>query len=120
MKEEPIKFLGANITFKNNAEDQYELLKEKLEEKFNNVDDTKIRGEYKIKIYSKYILPSMRFNLSVQNIRKGHMEKLDDISRMYIKKWLQYPKNGVTDVVLYHHLLFDLKKTITNIPRRSY
>ena len=52
----------------------------------------------------------MRFYLAVQTMHKTHLQDLDDISRMYIKRWLNYPKHGVSDIGLYHPLGIGIKK----------
>ena len=71
---------------------------------------TSVRGEFKLAIYTRYLLPSMRLYLTVQTLNKTHLQDLDDISRMYIKKWLNYPKHGVSDIGLYHPLGMGIKK----------
>ena len=70
MEDDPHKFLGSTITHRNSPADHFAFLKEKLEEKLSNVDKTLVRGEYKMAIYSRYILPSLQFHFTVHNIHQ--------------------------------------------------
>ena len=59
-----------------------------------NIEKTLIRPEYKLKIYWKYLLPSIRFILTIHDLKKCHLEKLDSLCEPYIKSWLCIPKLG--------------------------
>ena len=76
----------------------------------NNINETKIRGENNVFIYSRFLLLSVRFLLTVHYIQRVHLKALDDITRQYIEKWIKYPKHGVNDLVLYHPLSLDIKQ----------
>ena len=56
-QEEEQKFLGRVLFHDGKSEDCFNLLKETIENKIENLNKTKIREEYKIEIYSMYILP---------------------------------------------------------------
>ena len=58
--EKPIKFLGSQISALNKPNEMFQFLYEKLEIKMKNIDDSKLRGEFKLNIYSRYALPSLR------------------------------------------------------------
>ena len=62
----------------------------------------RVRGEYKVAIYSRYVLPSLRFHLSVHNVHQTHLDKLDHLAKTYLKKWLKFPTRGVTDLSIFH------------------
>ena len=94
LEDDPFKFLGSRITFRNTAADHFELLSELLETKLSNLDQCLVRGEYKVAIYSRYVLPSLRFHLSVHNIHQTHLDKLDHLAKTYLKKWLKFPTRG--------------------------
>ena len=49
--EKPHKFLGSMITKMNTPSDFFKHFKDVLEEKLNNIDASKVRGEYKLSIY---------------------------------------------------------------------
>ena len=107
--DKPFTFLGSEITGENNSSEMFESIKTKLEEKLSNINKSTLRGEHKLKIYSIYALSSMRFYLSVHQIHKTHMEKLDDITRKYLKVWLNIQSRGVTCVSIFHPYILGVK-----------
>ena len=64
----------------------FEFLSEKLKKKLQNIDNSSLRGEHKTKIYSRYALLSMRYHLSVHDIHKTHLDKLDNMATEYLKQ----------------------------------
>ena len=86
IKNKPQKFLGSIVTALNKPQDMFDFLFEKLNKKLQNIDNSSLRGEYKMKIYSRYALISMRYHLSVHDIHKTHLDKLDSIARKYLKQ----------------------------------
>ena len=63
-------------------------MKDKLSTKLENIDDTKVRAEYKVAIYTRYALPSRRYHLTVHTLHKTHLDKLDLLAKKFLKKWL--------------------------------
>ena len=51
----------------------------------------------------------MRYHLSIHDIHKTHLDKLDDLARTFLKKWLNFPSRGVTDISIFHPYLLNLK-----------
>ena len=45
-------------------------------------------------MYAKYLLPRLRFVLTVHDLKKCHLEQLDSSCEPYIKSWLHIPKHG--------------------------
>ena len=84
-------------------------LHEKLETKLKNIDASKLRGEYKLNIYSRYALISMRYHLSVHDVHKTHLDKLDSLAKHYLKKWLNIPSRGASDIAIFHPYLLNIK-----------
>ena len=109
LEDDPFKFLGATITFKNTAGDHYDILEEMLKKKISNLDECLVRGEYKVAIYSRYLLPSLRFHLSVHSIHQSHLDKLDILAKKHLKKWLKIPSRGVTDLSIFHPYMLGVK-----------
>ena len=70
IKNKPKKLLGSIVTALNKPQDMFDFLFEKLNKKLQNIDNSTLRGEYKMKIYSRYALISMRYHLSVHDIHK--------------------------------------------------
>ena len=85
LEDDPFKFLGSTITFRNTAAENYEILNNLLNKKLENLDQCLIRGEFKVAIYSRYLLPSLRFHMSVHNIHQTQLDKLDHLARKYLK-----------------------------------
>ena len=86
IRNKPQKFLGSIVTALNKLQEMFEFLSQKLKKKLQNIDDSSLRGEHKLKIYSRYALISMRYHLSVHDIHKTHLDNLDNIARKFIKK----------------------------------
>ena len=74
-----------------------------------NVDKTKIRGEFKVAIYIRYALPSLRYHLTVHNLHKTHLEELDLIAQSYMKRWLGIPAKGATSAGIFSPMLLGVK-----------
>ena len=109
ISEKPMKFLGSEVTKTNTPHATFDLIHSKLKEKLENINKSTLRGEWKLNIYVRFALPSMRYYFSVHNILKTHMNKLDDLARKYLKKWLKIPSKGVTDASIYHPYMLGVK-----------
>ena len=94
----------------NTPNDNFQHFKEIIGEKLNNIDKSKVRGEFKLSIYERYALPSLRFHLSIHDLHKTHLEALDKMTKKFIKKWLNYPTRGVTDLGIFHPLMLKVKQ----------
>ena len=81
LEDDPFKFLGCTITFRNTAADNFKVLNDMLNGKLENLNNCLVRGEYKVAIYSRYLLPSLRFHMSVHNIHQTQLDKLDHLAR---------------------------------------
>lgn len=60
-----------------------------------------IRPEFKLVIYAKYLLPSLRFLLTVHTLTKTTLSHLDDITEKYLKLWIGLPQCATREIV--HH-----------------
>ena len=77
LEDDPHKFLGALVTYKNTPQEHFVFLKEKLVKKLENLDVTSVRGEFKVAVYSRYILPALRYHLTVHTVHRCHLDQLD-------------------------------------------
>jgi hypothetical protein len=109
MKDDPHKFLGSNITERNTPADHFAFLKDKLKVKLTNFEKSTVRGEFKVAVNSRYILPSLQFHFSVHSIHKTHLDVLDGMARKFLKSWLSFPTSGVTDIGIFHPGILGLK-----------
>ena len=107
--DKPMRFLGSEVTGINTPSAMFVFLESKLKTKLENIDACTLRGEYKVNIYSRYALPSIRFYFSVHHIHKTHMNTLDNIARKFIKKWLNIQTHGVSDAAVFHPYMLGLK-----------
>ena len=98
----PLKFLGSIVAEDNTPSAKFALIEEKLRTKLENIDKSALRGERKLAIYSRYALPSMRYFMSVHQINKTHQDKLDTLTRKFLKSWLTIPARGATDASIFH------------------
>jgi hypothetical protein len=81
----------------------------KLENKLKNINNSTLRGEHKLNIYTRYALPSMRYYMSVHQMHKTHMDKIDALARKYIKSWMGIQSHGVTDASIFHPYMLGVK-----------
>ena len=103
--DEPHKFLGQILTFKNSTKDHFEFLKKILETKLTNLDSSPVRNEYKIATYDRYLLPSLRYHFSVHNVTQTHLNQLDMTANRFLKKWVGIPSRGFTNLSIFHPLI---------------
>ena len=109
LQDEPHKYLGQTLTFKNSAKDHFEFLSSILEGKLKSLDEVSVRSEYKIATYDRYLLPSLRYHLSIHTIHQTHLDQLDMVANRYLKRWAGIPSHGCTNLSLFHPHLMGLK-----------
>ena len=90
LEDDPFKFFGSTITFRNTAAENYDILNDMLTKKLENLDKCLIRGEYKVAIYSRYLLPSLRFHMSVHSIHQTQLDKLDHLLGKYLTDYWRF------------------------------
>ena len=79
LEKEPHKFLGSFITFKNKQSEILQLVLEHFETRLKRIDELLVRNEFKVKIYSDYVLPASRFVLTVHNLSPTSLKKIDAV-----------------------------------------
>ena len=62
--------------------------------RLDRIDNLLVRGEFKLKVYTNYLLPSCRFLLTVHDITKTHLLALDSTVHRYLKKWIGLPRSA--------------------------
>ena len=80
------------VFFSGKSKETFEYLKEIIDEKLQNIEKAAVRNEYKLKIYHKYFLPSIRFLLTVHDVTATDLKKIDTLSDKYVKKWAGLPR----------------------------
>ena len=112
LKDKPHKFLGSHSCFSGKTTEVFEFVQGEILLKLNRIDELLIRQEYKVAIYSRYFLNSIRFLLTVHTLNKTHLDKLDIMTGKYLKKWMGIPSRGANMAIV--HIPQGL-----NIPRLS-
>jgi hypothetical protein len=93
IRDDPyMKFLGGYITCKGKGVPI--LIKEKMECGLENIDKCLVLDERKVRIYKEYLLPANRFILSIHDLTKTDLGKLDALSNRYLKSWLGMTQGG--------------------------
>ena len=109
LESDPHKFLGCIMTHNNTPQDHLKFLLDKLNAKLSNIDKTKVRGEFKVAVYTRYALPALRYHLTVHTVHKTHLEELDLAAQVYLKKWLGIPTKGATSAGIFSPMLLGVK-----------
>ena len=98
IENDPHKFLGHNITFSGKQSETFAFINQYFCERLERIEKLLIRGEYKIEIYKKYLLPASRFLLTVHELSKTNLTKLDALTHRYLKLWAGLPRCAATEV----------------------
>ena len=85
ISEEEQKFLGRVIFYTGKSSETLLYLRNTLTEKLDNIERTLLRPEYKLWIYAKYLLPSIRFLLTVHDVTASNLKILDRLTHKYMK-----------------------------------
>ena len=80
--------------------------------RLENLEKTAIRSEFKLEIYKIYILPSIRFLLTVHDLPISLLSRLDTMADQYLKKWAGLPKCA-TNAILHLNTALDIQKIST-------
>ncbi len=64
-----------------------------------NINNSLIRNEYKVRVYQQYVIPALRFKLTVHELTLTNLHKLDALTDRYLKSWLAMPQSGTLAVV---------------------
>ena len=58
-----------------------------------------MRPEFKLRMYSEYFLPSLRFHLTVNDVYSSHLKELNALTDKYLKKWCGLPRPGTLSFI---------------------
>jgi hypothetical protein len=93
IRDDPyMKFLGGYITYKGKGVPG--VIKGKMEHRLENIDKCLVRDEHKVRIYKEYFLPANRCILSIHDLTKTDLRKLDALANRYLKSWLGMPQGS--------------------------
>ncbi len=94
LESTPEKFLGSCITFKGKQSEIYDFIHDGLKECLENISNCLVSDSHKLEIYTKYLLPAIRFRLTVHEITATNLKTLDRMCDQYLKQWLHIPQSG--------------------------
>ena len=103
IKSNPTKFLGQIVSMSNNTTCQLSAsaLSSTINDSLQRINNSPIRGDYKIWIYRNYLVPSIFFQLSVNKYTKSFISKLQAKITKFLKSWLHLPRSSTLSI-LYH------------------
>jgi hypothetical protein len=110
IKQDPcMKFLGGFITY--DGKGVPKLIYKKMKLGLENIKSCLERDEHKVRIYKEYFLPANRFILSIHDLTKTDLKKLDDLTRRYLKSWLGMPQSS-SFLPVHSGLCIDVKSVL--------
>ena len=101
IKDSPMKFLGACVSFQSTSMEGFTFIHNKLEFMLKNIESTNIRPEFKVRIYTQYAMSSIIFALTVHELTSTQRKSLDSLTTRYLKSWLGMHKCGATSAIIY-------------------
>ena len=87
---------------------------EAFREKISNLDSSPIRGEYKLWILRRFLIPSFHFTLAVDAVPVSSIRRAQSLCTRKIKTWLGLSR-GTTTAVLHHPNVIDIP-TLSEFP----
>lgn len=85
----PTTFLGSIVTCSSSSrkKESNSALSSTLPSYLQHLDNTPVRGEYKVWMYRRYVIPSLHYKLSVNGASIYITKKLNSLATRYLKKW---------------------------------
>ena len=77
LSEKGHKQLGQWVTFNASDSETFKYVNDKLVKKLKNLDSAQVAGEQKLKVYERYLLPSLRYFLAVHTLLKTNLDTMD-------------------------------------------
>ena len=105
----PTKFLGQlqSSSIRSNSREEGGKYKALFNQNLEILDQTHIRGEFKLWIYKRYLCPSFNFSMAVDSIPEAAIKKMQGVSLRKIKHWLNLPRCFTTSA-LHHPNIIDI------------
>ena len=99
-KNQGFTYLGRFFDFKMTAEVHITPLVEKCNRILEDIEDLPLHPRYKIKLYSKFLLPKISWDLTSPDKSITWVKKLlNSISNGFIRKCLEIPSKGTLEIV---------------------
>ena len=79
----------------------YDLFSSKLSEKIKNIQEAAIRGEYKLRVYVEYCVPSLRYLMTVHELTDSQLDLLGHLHTNTVKAFLGLSSRGPTPAFIH-------------------
>ena len=99
IKDEEQKFLGKLLFFKGKPEETFAMFKDIISEGIENIEKAQVRNEYKLWIYTNYILPFKLFLLTVHTLTQTQLKLLDTLTDKAIKRWAWVQRSATNALI---------------------
>ena len=99
IENSPKIFLVSQITFSGRQSEVFQYTYDGIKGTMENINNSLIWNEYKLKVYNRYLMPAIRFKLTVHKITTTNLTKLDLMVDGYIKRWLYMPQSVTCAVI---------------------
>ena len=105
----PTRFLGQTLchTPLSTAQEAGKRLSSEFSRQLNNLDQSPIRGEFKLWIYRRFMVSCFHYHLAVDTIPTSTLKKMQANAVRKIKKWLGLTR-GATTAIIHHPDVIDI------------
>ena len=94
LQHSPETFLGIRIPSNDFQNEIFKYIYDGINGTLRNIDASLIRSEYKMKVLKEYLLPTIRFKLTVHELTASNLKQLDSLGDRFLKKWLSIQPSG--------------------------
>ena len=103
------RFLGQTLchTPLSTAQEAGKRLSSEFSRQLNNLDQSPIRGEFKLWIYRRFMVSCFHYHLAVDTIPTSTLKKMQANAVRKIKKWLGLTR-GATTAIIHHPDVIDI------------
>ena len=108
IRDEEQKFLGKLLFFKGKPEETFNLVKDTFVKGIEKIGEAMVRNEFKLWMYTNYLLPSKRFLLTIHTLTDTQLKSLDTLTDKAIKSWAGLPP-GATNALIHMPEGLDVK-----------
>ena len=91
--------MGRLLFFRGKSEETFTLIKNTFTEGIRNIENAMVRNEFKLWIYSNYLLPSKHFMLTIHVLTDTQLKTLNTLTDKSIKKWSGLPPSATNALI---------------------
>ena len=109
IREHPTTFLGSTVchSLQSSKRSASESFLKGFLASLRKLDSTPVRGEYKVWIYKRYMVPSFHFKLAVNDVSFTAIKKANAIATKCIESWLGLSRS-IPVAVIHHPAVLDI------------